>query len=103
MAASVRMCLIKIRRAEAAVLFIGDRGDQQIAAQFRAGIDEGFHRGHLRGEDPFHVVAAAAEHFSVADGGGKGLLHAFDADGVVMRVEHQALSAAGAWEGCRPR
>ena len=35
------------------------------------------HRRHLRRQAPFHVVAAASEHFSIANRRGKWLLHAF--------------------------
>src|SRR5260370_535360 len=82
--------------ADAAVLFIGDGGDHDIAAEARAGIDERFNGGHLRREAAFHVITAAAVHPAVANGGGEGALHAVDADGIVMRIEHQAFFAAGA-------
>ena len=93
----------QVARAEAAVLFIGDGGYQEVAAQARAGIHQGLGRRHARGQAALHIVGAAAVELAVADGAGERLGHAGHVHRIAMGVEHEAAAAARTRRGARAR
>ncbi len=78
--------------AEASELFVGDGGEIDIAGEGR----QGLHRRDGGGERPFHVVSAAAEQAVAFDVAGERGGHFVDADGIHVRVEHEAATAPGA-------
>ena len=95
-AASARHVADDVLHADRGELFVGDRGDDHVAAQPESGC---FAPGkHDRGEARLHVVRATSVESRAVDARRPGLGHAARADDVHVRVEHErsaATTAAG--------
>ena len=94
----------EIRRAQAAVLLVGDRRDHQITTEPDTAIDQRLHRSHTRGQAPLHVMGASAVQPPATHDRGEWIRHPVDADRIGMAVEHQRTTAPRAGkraDGCR--
>src|SRR3954470_10885072 len=83
-----------VLNADRGELFVGDGGDDYVAAQLESGC---FAAGeHDRGETRLHVVGAASVESRSVDARRPGLAHAARANDVHVGVEHERSAAAPA-------
>ena len=93
----------EVCRPDAAILLVRHGGHDHIAGERRLRINQRLERRHAGRQAAFHVERAAAIESTVTDRARKRFVHPFDVDGVVVTVQHQAATAAGASKAPRNR
>jgi hypothetical protein len=83
---------------EASILFVGHRGDDEVAPERRAGSGQRLGGRHARGQASLHVVGAATVQPAVPDLAGEWLRHPGHIDRVQVRIQHQTASPSCAGE-----